>query len=182
MEKVIGRKYKILFICLGNICRSPSAEAVMKAVVEKAGLSDTISIDSAGISGYHDGESADKRMMTHALRRGYDLTSISRRIRPLTDYDDFDLIIGMDDQNIEDLNVLAPREEVKTKIHKMTEFCTKYKIDTVPDPYFGGAAGFELVLDLLEDSCEGVLKFIIHNWRQSRRFLRRNVATVKRKQ
>lgn len=160
MEDIKGRKYKILFICLGNICRSPSAEAVMKAVVEKAGLSDTIYIDSAGISGYHDGESADKRMMTHAIRRGYNLTSISRRIRPLTDYDDFDIIIGMDNQNIEDLNVLAPNEEVKAKIHKMTEFCTTHKIETVPDPYFGGSEGFELVLDLLEDACKGLLNKI----------------------
>ena len=96
------KEYKILFVCLGNICRSPSAEAVMKKLVKDAGLDNYIEVDSAGIMGYHEGERADQRMRAHASRRGYMLDSISRPVRT-TDFYDFDLIIGMDDRNIDDL-------------------------------------------------------------------------------
>ena len=96
------KEYKILFVCLGNICRSPSAEAVMKKLVKDAGLDNYIEVDSAGIMGYHEGERADQRMRAHASRRGYVLDSISRPVRT-TDFYDFDLIIGMDDRNIDDL-------------------------------------------------------------------------------
>lgn len=160
MEERKGVKSRILFVCLGNICRSPTAEAVMKAVVEKAGLSDVVYIDSAGINGYHNGERADSRMRVHAQRRGYDLTSISRRVEPLADFADFDLIIGMDYQNIKDLNALASDDKSREKIRIMTQYCRVSKADVVPDPYYGGDAGFELVLDLLEDACEGLLEEI----------------------
>lgn len=148
--------YKILFVCLGNICRSPSAEAVMKKLVKDARMENRIEIDSAGILGYHEGERADSRMRAHASRRGYQLDSISRPVRP-SDFYDFDLIIGMDDRNITDLKQMAPDLEATGKIHQMTEYSRNKLYDYVPDPYYSGAEGFELVLDLLEDACAGLL-------------------------
>ena len=153
------KEYKILFVCLGNICRSPSAEAVMKKLVKDAGLDNYIEVDSAGIMGYHEGERADQRMRAHASRRGYVLDSISRPVR-MTDFYDVDLIIGMDDRNIDDLKRKAPDLESVAKIHQMTEYSRNKLYDHVPDPYYGGASGFELVLDLLEDACGGLLETI----------------------
>lgn len=150
-------KKKILFVCLGNICRSSSAEGVMKLLVEKAGRTAEFEIDSAGILSYHQGELPDPRMRSHAARRGYQLL---HRSRPVTtaDFCHFDLIIGMDDQNIDDLRQLAPSPEACEKIHRMTEYCTSHpQADYVPDPYYGGSEGFEYVLDLLEDACAGLL-------------------------
>ena len=150
-------KTKILFVCMGNICRSAAAEAVMKKQIEARGLSAGFEIDSAGILNYHKGEKADPRMRQHSSKRGYDVTSISRPVK-VTDFDEFDLIIGMDDTNIKDLNDRALTAEHKTKIHRMTEYSKKYDSSYIPDPYYGGATGFELVLDLLEDACEGLLE------------------------
>ena len=152
-------KIRLLFVCLGNICRSPSAEAVMKKLVKDAGLEKQVEIDSAGIMGYHEGERADERMRAHAARRGYVLDSISRPVRT-TDFYDFDLIIGMDDRNVDDLKHKAPDLESVAKIHQMTEYSRNKLYDYVPDPYYGGATGFELVLDLLEDACGGLLDTI----------------------
>jgi len=151
----------LLFVCLGNICRSPSAEAVMNAVIEKAGQSSDLTCDSAGIIGHHEGGRADSRMRAHAARRSYDLTSISRQFKYKTDFDKFDMIIGMDDQNIKDLQSQARNEDDLKKIVKMTDYCTKFThYKTVPDPYYGGEEGFELVLDLLEDACDGLLNHL----------------------
>ncbi len=150
-------KIRILFVCLGNICRSPSAEGIMRKIVKDRGLENQIHIDSAGILNYHEGELPDNRMRAHAIRRGYDLNSRSRPVK-YDDFFNFDLIIGMDDRNIADLKCLAPDSESLEKIHRMTEYCSKFDYDHVPDPYYGGAEGFELVLDLLEDACEGLLK------------------------
>ena len=149
-------KQKILFVCMGNICRSPAAEGIMKAKLKEKGLNNNYFIDSAGTHGYHKGELPDHRMRMHAARRGYDLTS---RSRPVTydDFFDFDLIIGMDDSNISDLNRRAPDEQSRLKIHRMTDYCRNFPDDHVPDPYYGGASGFEKVLDLLEDACEGII-------------------------
>ena len=104
------------------------------------------------------GEPADKRMQSHAIKRGYDLTSISRAFEPDIDFDYFDIIVGMDDQNVHTLKSWARNAEDKAKIHKMTDFGKEWNYTEVPDPYYGGEAGFELVLDLLEDSCEGLLE------------------------
>ena len=150
-------KTKILFVCLGNICRSPAAEAVMKKQIEDHRLSADFEIDSAGILSVHQGEKADSRMRQHATRRGYDVTSISRPVK-IDDFDKFDLVIGMDDSNIDDLNDRALTAEHKSKIRQMTEYAQKYHHTHIPDPYYGGAAGFELVLDLLEDACNGLLE------------------------
>ncbi|WP_430810460.1 MULTISPECIES: low molecular weight protein-tyrosine-phosphatase [unclassified Carboxylicivirga] len=159
-------KTKILFVCLGNICRSPSAEAVMKSILEQQGLSDQYEIDSAGITAYHAGEPADQRMQRHAVNRGITLSSISRPVKSPDDFRHFDYIIGMDDQNMDDLLLRCPDETNAAKIHKMTNFCKQHTHDSVPDPYYGGAAGFELVLDLLEDACEGLLNHIQRNEQQ----------------
>ena len=163
MERSLGmreEKIRLLFVCLGNICRSPSAEAVMKKLVKDAGLGDRIEIDSAGITGYHEGDRADSRMRAHAARRGYKLDSVSRPVCT-EDFFDFDLIIGMDNRNIDDLKRKAPDLESVEKIHQMTEYSRNKLYDHVPDPYYSGAEGFELVLDLLEDACAGLLDELV---------------------
>lgn len=149
---------KVLFVCSGNICRSPSAEAVFKKITETMGFNDRYEIDSAGTGGWHEGETADRRMQEHAKKRGYNLTSIARKFKPYSDFDHFDLIIGMDDHNIRSLKSMARNTSDLVKIHKMTDFALESNYDEIPDPYYGGGEGFELVLDLLEDSCKGLLK------------------------
>ena len=149
------RQTSILFVCLGNICRSAAAEAIMKAVADKAGIGNFLSIDSAGILNVHEGQPADLRMRQAAKAHGYDVCSISRPVT-LADFDKFDLIIGMDNSNIDDLKDKALTQEHIDKIHAMREFFTKYTDDYIPDPYYGGAAGFELVIALLEDACGGL--------------------------
>ncbi|MEI8113337.1 MAG: low molecular weight protein-tyrosine-phosphatase [Bacteroidia bacterium] len=148
----------VLFVCLGNICRSPSAEAVFNAMTENEGLGNELLCDSAGTLAYHAGEPADYRMKQFAKKRGYILTSISRPVDPKTDFDRFDFIIGMDQQNVIDLKSMVRNEDDKKRIFLMTDFCSDEKHDGVPDPYFGGAAGFELVLDILEDACSGLIR------------------------
>lgn len=152
-------KYKILFICLGNICRSASAEEIMRTLIKKEGLENEIDVDSAGISGYHEGDLPDARMRAHAIRRGYRLTHLSRPVRT-EDFYNFDLIIGMDDSNIDALHDKAPDTDSEKKIRRMTDFCRTKVADHVPDPYYGGAQGFENVLDILEDACQGLLEEI----------------------
>lgn len=147
---------KILFICLGNICRSPMAEAIMLKLVKENGLEAEYEIDSAGLIAYHQGEGADPRMKMHARRHGYVLTHISRPIREM-DFDLFDLIVCMDDSNWDKLHRLAPTVEAEQKIVRMTDFCKTHVIDHVPDPYYGGEQGFENVIEILEDACEGLL-------------------------
>ena len=155
-------KKKILFVCLGNICRSPSAEAVFKAVVEKEGVGKNFEIDSAGTGGWHVGRPADKRMQSHASKRGYNLTSIARQFNPDSDFEYFDMIIAMDDENVLALQSLARDENDLKKIHKMTDFSKEWSYQEVPDPYYGGEEGFELVLDLLEDATKGLLEKTTH--------------------
>lgn len=152
-------KYKILFICLGNICRSASAEEIMRTLIKKEGLENEIDVDSAGISGYHEGDLPDARMRAHAIRRGYRLTHLSRPVRT-EDFYNFDLIVGMDDSNIDALHDKAPDTDSEKKIRRMTDFCRTKVADHVPDPYYGGAQGFENVLDILEDACQGLLEEI----------------------
>jgi protein-tyrosine phosphatase len=150
-------KKKILFVCLGNICRSPAAEGIMKKKLEEKGISDRFFIDSAGILNYHEGEFVDNRMRSHARRRNIELTSRSRPVN-YNDFYEFDLIIGMDDSNIDALKRRVPESGLEKKIHRMTEYCIRYEADHVPDPYYGGTEGFELVLDLIEDACEGLIQ------------------------
>jgi protein-tyrosine phosphatase len=151
-------KKRILFVCLGNICRSPSAEAVFTGMAKTRGLTKHFEIDSAGTSGWHDGRPADERMQSHAVKRGYNLTSISRKFNPEKDFDHFDMIIGMDNENILALKSKARNNTDIQKIYKMTDFRKEWNYDEIPDPYYGGEEGFELVLDILEDSCEALLE------------------------
>tara|TARA_R110000868_G_scaffold99515_3_gene273783 strand:- start:820 stop:1293 length:474 start_codon:yes stop_codon:yes gene_type:complete len=145
---------RVLFVCLGNICRSPAAHGVFEDLVASAGLGDTIFVDSAGTSGFHSGQKADKRMREHASKRGYDLTSLSRKI-DASDFESFDKILVMDDRNLKDVSKINPAKQ--NKITKLTQYCTKHSVDHVPDPYYGGAAGFEQVLDIVEDACKNLL-------------------------
>jgi protein-tyrosine phosphatase len=151
---------KILFVCLGNICRSPSAEAVFKGFIEKKGESTLFEVDSAGTSDYHEGQPADERMQRHALKRNYQLTSISRPFKPETDFDNFDMIVAMDQQNLNDLRFMVRKRSDLKKLSLMTDYCSRFHHNQVPDPYYGGADGFELVLDILEDASEGLYERI----------------------
>lgn len=151
---------KVLFVCMGNICRSPAADGYMQELLKKEGLHSEVYVDSAGTIGYHAGEKADRRMREHAKKRGYELLSISRQFDPGSDFDEFDYIVGMDNSNMADLKSMDAGNKYKSKLFKMTEFCSKLKVDVVPDPYYGGKQGFERVLDIVEDGCKGLLKKI----------------------
>ena len=154
-------KYRVLFVCLGNICRSPAAQAVMQRMVDERGLTDRFFIDSAGIGGWHIGDLPDKRMRVHARPRGYELTHRARKVNS-ADFEDFDLVVGMDASNVDDLRYLAPTPEQERKVVMMGDYIRQFPhYDHVPDPYYEGSEGFELVLDLLEDACDNLLNRII---------------------
>lgn len=154
------KKYKILFVCLGNICRSPAAEGIFKKMVEENNLSNQIIADSAGTSGYHNGELPDPRMRSHGARRGYKFNSLSRKFM-LSDFDDFDIILAMDDNNYHNILNMATDIESENKVIRMADFLSNHLNDHIPDPYYSGADGFELVLDLLEDGCASLLTKIM---------------------
>ena len=146
-------KTRILFVCLGNICRSPAANGVMEQMVAQQGLQDKFLIDSAGTYGGHAGELPDPRMRVAASRRGYNLTHRSRKFRE-QDYHDFDMIVVMDDSNYENVARLAPERKYLDKVYRFVEFSKNHPDwSYVPDPYYEGHDGFELVLDILEDGC-----------------------------
>ena len=154
-------KYNVLFVCLGNICRSPAAQAVMQHMVDEWGLTECFFIDSAGLGGWHVGDLPDKRMRVHARPRGYELTHRARCVQG-SDFEDFDLIVGMDAANVDDLCHRAMTLEQQDKVVMMGDYIRQYPhYDHVPDPYYEGSEGFELVLDLLEDACDNLLNQII---------------------
>lgn len=156
-------KKRILFVCLGNICRSPAAEGVMRHLVDREGLVGSVEVDSAGTYGGHAGDLPDARMRQAARRRGYELTHRARMLCE-EDFERFDLIVVMDDMNYETAHRLAPSRQAAARITRVVNFCRRHPDRTyVPDPYYEGREGFELVLDMLEDGCEGVLQFIIQN-------------------
>lgn len=152
---------KLLFVCLGNICRSPTAEGVMQSIVTKNGMANTIWCDSAGTAAYHVGEKADSRMRSHAAKRGYDLTSRARQFDAKVDFEKFDLILTMDEQNYRDILIQDPEARYSNKVHRMTDYCQKIQISEVPDPYYGGDQGFEFVIDILEDACSHLFETIL---------------------
>ncbi|APW35812.1 phosphotyrosine protein phosphatase [Rhodoferax koreense] len=151
------RTFSILFVCMGNICRSPTAHGVFLHKVKALGLEDRIRVDSAGTHNYHPDSPPDARSQQHASRRGYDLSALRARQIIDADFEAHDLILVMDWDNL----ALAqdqsdPRHH--TKIRRLTEFCERHDSPVVPDPYYGGERGFEHVLDLVEDACDGLLK------------------------
>lgn len=150
------KRVRVLFICLGNICRSPAAEGLLKETVSERHASGHWDIDSAGTGGWHVGDLPDQRMRAHAIRRGLNLNHICRQVRE-SDFDNFDLIIGMDDSNLSALRRLAPTPEDEEKILPMAAFFGSYsRFDHVPDPYYDGAQGFETVLDILTEATENL--------------------------
>lgn len=150
---------RLLFVCLGNICRSAAAEEVMRVMAARAGRGDEFEIDSAGLIDYHEGELPDARMRRHARQRGYELTHRSRPVRP-ADFARFDLLLAMDRSNVEGLLRLVRTETERRKVVRLADYLQSHDTDTIPDPYYGGPEGFELVLDLLEDACGGLLRAI----------------------
>ena len=151
---------RILFVCLGNICRSPTAEGVMRRVVREEGLEDEFEIDSAGTGGWHVGNPPDARATESARRRGITLAGEARRVTR-QDFEDYDLLLAADRENVDDLRAIAPDEHARAKVRLLREFDPD--IDPahpdldVPDPYYGGPDGFEDVLDLVEAACRGLL-------------------------
>lgn len=149
------RAPRILFVCLGNICRSPAAQGITESLASARGIA--VECDSAGFYGGHAGDMPDRRMREAAASRGYRLDHRSRVIRPY-DLDDFDIVVGMDDSNMDGLRRLADTEDRDSRIVRMTDFAVRHpQYDSVPDPYYEGVAGFHLVLDLLEDACGTLL-------------------------
>ena len=164
-EGEMEEKKKLLFVCLGNICRSPAAQAVMQQIVDADSGLRFVELDSAGTYGGHSGDLPDPRMRMHASRRGYELTHRSRQIKS-SDFERFDMILAMDDRNYDDLHALAPDPESVRKIYRMTDFCKRLAVDHIPDPYYGGSSGFEQVLDILEDACAGLADFLKKKYRR----------------
>ncbi len=154
-------KTKVLFVCLGNICRSPAANGIFESMIEERGLAGAISVDSAGTYSGHAGELPDPRMRRAASARGYDLKHRARTFRE-DDFFDFDMIVVMDDSNYERVSRLAPERKCLDKLFRMRDFMTEFPDwSHVPDPYYEGADGFELVLDMLENGCRTIIDDII---------------------
>jgi protein-tyrosine phosphatase len=148
---------RVLFVCLGNICRSPAAEGVFLHRLEREGLLDAFVVDSAGTGSWHVGKGADPRMQRAARRRGIPLPSRARQLEP-ADLTRFDHILTMDGENLSAVRALARRHPSSARIAPVTEHCRRHRTPDVPDPYYGGPEGFDQVLDLLEDACEGLLE------------------------
>jgi protein-tyrosine phosphatase len=148
---------KILFVCLGNICRSPAAENIMNHLVAEANLQKEIQCDSAGTAGYHVGALPDERMRAAAKRRDMNFVGSARKL-VRTDLENFDLILAMDESNYRDIKRLDPQGKYTDKIKMMCSYCSTHTDAEVPDPYYGGADGFDYVIDLLFDACGGLLK------------------------
>ena len=148
---------RILFVCMGNICRSPTAEGVMRRLIEDAGLAGRVEVESAGTGAWHAGEPPDARATVAARRRGVTLEGAARQVRA-SDFRRFDLLIALDRSNLRELLALAPDEEAAEKVRLLREFDPAAAGDLdVPDPYYGGDRGFETVLDMVEAACRGLL-------------------------
>ena len=152
-----GDKFGVLFVCTGNICRSPTAEAIFRKLVADAGMSETVTADSAGTHDYHVGEPPDPRAQKAAAKRGYSLSALrARRFEPV-DFQRFDLILAMDEDHYSILAGMA-RPSADHKLKLMMSYARRFKEREVPDPYYGGPQGFERVLDMLEDAAKGLLE------------------------
>lgn len=150
---------RILFVCTGNICRSPTAEGVFRFYVHQLGLKNNFHIDSAGLLDYHEGEAPDKRSQDHALKRGYDLSKIKSRPIEESDFSNFDHLIAMDKSHLKAMIELCPKPlRPQKNIKLLLDYSKKWTGQDIPDPYFGGGTGFDLVLDMLEESCRFFLE------------------------
>ncbi len=147
---------KVLFVCMGNICRSPTADGIFTDLVKKEGLRDQIKIDSAGTHAYHIGEPPDLRSQEAALKRGIDLSALRARKVEKSDFSQFDYILAMDKENYQGLQKICPREQAD-RLHLFLDFAPNLGVQEVPDPYFGGVKGFDYVLDLVEAASVGLL-------------------------
>ncbi len=153
--------YKLLFVCLGNICRSPSAENIMNHLLRERGLSDQVECDSAGTSGYHVGAAPDRRMSAAAERQlGFPLVGAARQFEG-EDLAEFDLILAMDRDNLAQMVSLDRDGKFRDRIKLMCEFCHEHTLKSVPDPYYGGDEGFNFVIELLVDACNGLIEHLI---------------------
>jgi protein-tyrosine phosphatase len=151
--------YSILFVCMGNICRSPTAHGVFQQMVDNHGLAHLVQVDSAGTHNYHPGSPPDERSQEHAAQRGYDLSDLRARQIEDSDFETYDLILAMDWDNLALIQAECP-EVHQGKVRRLTEFAQRFDSPVVPDPYYGGAKGFEQVLDLVEDACEGLISHV----------------------
>lgn len=149
----MSQQQRILFVCLGNICRSPTAEGVMRGILEQQALTDTVHLESAGTAGYHEGAPPDPRAMEAAQRRGYRLEGQRARQVTTRDFREFDLILCMDRSNLASLETMRPAD-ARARLALFLEYTGNQGVPEVPDPYYGGDKGFERVLDLLEEACQ----------------------------
>ncbi len=150
----------VLFVCMGNICRSPTAHGVFRHHVRQAGLAHAVRVGSAGTHNYHPGEPPDERSQQHAARRGYDLSDLRARQLREEDFETHDLILVMDWDNLALVQAECPPQHQR-KVRRFTEFFQRHDSPVVPDPYYGGAKGFDEVLDLVEDASVGLLRFVV---------------------
>jgi protein-tyrosine phosphatase len=170
---LVEPEFRVLMVCMGNICRSPTAEAVLRHKLQQAGLHERVQVDSAGTHAYHVGSPPDERSQKHARLRGYDLTSLRARKFDPIDLDRFDLVLAMDWDNLALLEEACPADAPsRRKLRRLTEFVsadsTHAGAQTVPDPYYGGPAGFDAVLDLVEAACDGLLAHIHQRLKQDK--------------
>jgi len=163
-KRKVKKQYmiKVLFVCMGNICRSPTAEGVFARLVSEKGYEDKIGIDSAGTHAYHTGETPDARAQKSALNRGIDISSLRARKATVKDFEHFDYVLAMDYDNLSNLESICPEEHI-SKLSLFLEFGSQADVKEVPDPYYGGPLGFERVLDLVEDASQGLLTAILEN-------------------
>jgi protein-tyrosine phosphatase len=152
-----GKKFRVLFVCTGNICRSPTVEAIFRKLAADAGMAQTVTADSAGTHGYHVGEPPDPRSQKAAAKRGYDLSALRARTIEEADFQRFDLILAMDQEHYATLSRIAGAA-AGHKLKLMMSYARRFKEREVPDPYYGGPQGFERVLDMLEDAAQGLLE------------------------
>ena len=154
------QKVKVLFVCMGNICRSPTAEGVFRHLVQSLGLEHAIEIDSAGTHAYHVGEPPDRRSQAAAARRGYDLSPLRARLVGAADCAAYDYILVMDHENLETVQLRCPAEHAH-KVQLFGHYSKRFPGEAVPDPYYGGGESFDDVLDRVEDAAEGLLDDIL---------------------